>query len=220
MRNVLLMLSLVATALGFSPLVSADVSDYEVSREVVERTMADLVKLMSEAELPEDMAGRQQVIRDLIGQNMEPVMDFKRIVKRVMGKHFAGASKEQRNAFLNAFRSSLVNTYGKYLIDSDLRAIAEKLRYQVLPLGRQRSEGRSAVNSIIAYDGNQYEVTFSMYFNPQASQWLMENIIVEGINLGINYRTQFDRLMLSYQGDYDRVINEWASVDDQEVAAK
>jgi len=214
MRKLCLTLGLGLAFLGCSLSSQADEGGtYQVSREVVERTMADLVKLMREAEPPADEAGRQQLIRELVERNLDPVVDFKRIVKRIMGKHFADASKEQRNNFLDVFRNSLINTYGKYLLDSDLRALAEKLHYMVLPLGRQRREGKSSVNCIISLEGKEYEVVFSMYYNKQAKKWLMENMIVEGINLGINYRTQFDRLMVSYNGDYDRAIAEWSTVD-------
>ena len=205
----------------FSPsLLAADDNErYEVSREVVERTMADLVQLMREVDIPDDEDKAKELQRGLIEQNLDPVVDFQRIVKLIMGKYFAKATKEQRNKFLDAFRLSLVNSYGKYLMNSNLEELANKIQYKVLPLGRQLRPGRSSVNTLISIEGDPVQITFSLYYNPKKEQWLMENMIVEGINLGINYRAQFDRMMVSYNGDYDQVIEQWA-VSDSEVAAQ
>ncbi len=41
-------------------------------------------------------------------------------------------------------------------------------------------------------------------------QWKVVNVIVNGINLGLTFRNQFDQAMRDHNRDYDAVINGWS----------
>ena len=52
-----------------------------------------------------------------ISDAFSPIVDFKRIARNVMGKHYNSSTISQREKFTEAFRASLLNTYSKTLIE-------------------------------------------------------------------------------------------------------
>ena len=185
--------------------------------EAVEKYIAELVDLLQHTKLSEDNQEANQQVHQLLEENFIKVVDFKRIVKRIMGKHFAKANKEQRNQFLDVFKQSLVRSYGKFIINTDLQVLANKLQYQVLPVGKSRQKGRANVTVVFKVDDKSYEAVHAMKYNSSSKLWLLENLVVEGINLGINYRSQFDRMMTRNKNDYDKVISEWSGADQKRL---
>lgn len=43
---------------------------------------------------------------------------------------------------------------------------------------------------------------------------MVENVIVNGLNLGKTFRSQFDQSVQQYGGDFDLVIDNWSSALD------
>ena len=52
-----------------------------------------------------------------ISNAFSPIVDFKRIARNVMGKHYKVSTDSQKERFSKAFRTSLLNTYSKTLIE-------------------------------------------------------------------------------------------------------
>jgi phospholipid transport system substrate-binding protein len=60
-------------------------------------------------------------------------------------------------------------------------------------------------------------VFFSLYQGKEGN-WLVENVIVNGLNLGSTFRTQFEQSAQQYGGDLDQVIANWSSEIEVETA--
>ena len=43
------------------------------------------------------------------------------------------------------------------------------------------------------------------------SQWKLTNLIIDGVNLGLVFRTQFASAMSTHNGDMNQVIEKWLS---------
>jgi len=41
-------------------------------------------------------------------------------------------------------------------------------------------------------------------------RWLLRNVIINGINIGLQFRSQFNAYMQKYRGDIDLVIENWS----------
>ena len=153
--------------------------------------------------------------RELVRQELVDLVDFKRITRLVMAEYFEQATREQKYAFLEVFRNSLINTYASGITLYDGQQI------RVLPLedGDVRA-GRARVRTeLAANDGRLVPVYFSLYQNPEGA-WLVENVIVNGLNLGKTFRAQFQQSMQQY-GDIDKVIANWsAELDVEQEKAK
>ena len=52
-------------------------------------------------------------------------------------------------------------------------------------------------------------MTYSMYRNSEG-KWLMENVIVEGVNIGLAFRDRFSQEMEENRGQIQVVIDGWS----------
>ena len=55
--------------------------------------------------------------------------------------------------------------------------------------------------------GNSYEIAYTML--QTEGEWQMQNMIVDGVNVGLTYRNQFDSAMATNNGKPEQVISNW-----------
>lgn len=139
----------------------------------------------------------------LVDDSLEDIADFRYIGASVMGRYFRNASPEQRSRFVNTFRQTLIDTYAKGLVTFDYRDI------RVLDSQGASSGDQASVDmEVVGTSGQVYPVSYSL--RKSDGQWKVVNVIVNGINLGLTFRNQFDQAMRNNNRDYDAVINGWA----------
>ena len=148
----------------------------------------------------------------LVDKQLGKLVDFKRIARHVMAKHFRRATSEQKVRFLSVFRSSLLNTYAKGLWEFN------NYKVNVLPLkdGKQTQRNTQVSFEVITSSGQVFPVTQSLFYNPKSNQWMVQNVIINGINMGLLFRDQFARLVSTHNGNLDAAITGWSS----EVSSK
>ncbi|MFL1464704.1 phospholipid-binding protein MlaC [Marinobacter sp. HN1S83] len=139
-------------------------------------------------------------------QELREFVDFRRIAARVMGRYARQTSPEQRDEFVEKFKRSLFDSYAQALVSADDFSI-EVLGAEI---NANNSERASVQMEVQTSGGNRYPVTYSMYMNGDG-RWMMENIIVEGINIGLAFRDRFAQEMEKNAGKVQAVINGWDS---------
>ena len=149
---------------------------------------------------------------------MNKVVDFESFARGVMGP-YAGAqryqaltSEQEKNdfrariaRFSETFKHGLVETYAKGLLKFDGQKI------ETLPphKGDDVASGSVAVlQNIYGAADKPYVVQYSMRRN-RDGVWKLQNVIIEGINLGQTYRSQFAAAADHYHGDLEQVIANW-----------
>ena len=139
----------------------------------------------------------------IISNAFSPIVDFNKIARSVMGKHYKEASVVQKNKFSEAFRSSLLNTYSKTLVEFQNEKII------VLPPEKvSKRPDRAKVYIEIPTSTKKYKGTYSMYLDENAD-WKIINIYIAGIDLGRTFRSQCYSLMERNSSDIDLVIKKW-----------
>lgn len=196
---------LLLLSLAFFGSVSASTSEADGAtdvRQVVEQNVASMLQVY-ETEKVHFESDPQRFYRSM-DDAISNIVDFKRIAARVMGKYARLASKEQRGQFTQVFKDSLFNTYTKTLVESG------KFKINVTKAElNSRSDARASVDmDVISDSGNVYPVTYSMYKNKEG-QWLMENVIVFGVNVGLAFKDKFEAQYRASKGDITAVINGW-----------
>ena len=153
----------------------------------------------------------------IIKQTVMPVFDFGRIARRIMAKHFRKASKEQFFEFAVVFRQSLVNTYVRAFLATDYQSLLQNTYFEIgEPKYNERNQYRAIVPMELRVANIEpIAISFTMYFNKGKDTWLAENIIVEGVNLGLTYRNQFDELMAQNNDNIDQTIKAWRAQAEQ-----
>lgn len=143
-------------------------------------------------------------LKEQVDESLEEVADFRYIGASVMGSYFRNASPEQRSRFADVFRQTLIDTYARGLVTFDYDEI------RVLDDQRpQREEDRASVAmEVVGTNGDVYPVNYSLRLSD--GEWRVVNVIVNGINLGLTFRNQFDQAMRDNNRDYDAVIESWS----------
>lgn len=143
-------------------------------------------------------------LKKLVDESLDEVADFRYIGASVMGKYFSNATPEQRSRFADVFRQTLIDTYTRGLVTFDydeLRVIDDQRP--------QRYDDQTSVEmEIVANNGDVYPVSYSLRLSD--GDWRVVNVIVNGINLGLTFRNQFDQAMRDNNRDYDAVIRNWS----------
>jgi len=136
---------------------------------------------------------------------LAPVVDFSYIARGVMGGYAKQASSEQRERFSEVFKYGLVSTYAKGMASYADRQIA------IVPpkteIGGRKSI--SVAQEIRGPDGVN-RVSYTMKLNREGD-WKLVNVVLNGINLGITFRTQFYQAMKKSSGNMDLVIADWSA---------
>lgn len=145
------------------------------------------------------------VLYQALSAALEPYVDFRYISARVMGgRYFRAASPEQRSRFAGVFQSTLVETFGRGLMSFDYREFDLQFRETA-----SRHEDQDNVElEVVADDGQRYPVVFTL--RKSNDEWKIINLIVNGVNLGLTFNSQFDRAMRENRRDFDRVIDNWS----------
>ena len=173
----------------------------ESSSDYVEKIHEDIVAVIiaKQGQYEEDP---EEFIK-AISLSLQPLVDFKRISRNVMGKYYKDANKTQIEKFNKVFKSTLLNSYSKTLAEfKDERIIVSKET-------KKSSKGnREKVFLQILTSTKVYPATYDMYLNDRG-QWKLINIVINGVNLGLTFRNQFYSLMKSESNDIDLVIEKW-----------
>ena len=137
-------------------------------------------------------------------ETLQEFVDFRRIAARVMGRYARQTTPEQRDAFVEKFKRSLFDSYAQALVSAEDFEIIVK-EATILP----QNEDRASVEmELISASGNRYPVTYSMYRTGD-DRWMMENVIVEGVNIGLAFRDRFAQEMEENRGQVQAVIDGW-----------
>jgi phospholipid transport system substrate-binding protein len=185
-------------------------SPAEEAAAKVEESTGELVQKLNEER--DTFYKDPEAFYAIMDSALTSVVDFERIALRVMGKYRRGASETQVTAFTDVFKRSMFRAYGKTLVETG--------EFKVNILGGEdnvRDAKRASVNlEVISSTGNKYPVVYAMYLNPQRG-WLLENVVVNGVNVGLAFRDKFEQQYNEFNGNIDSVVSNWspAIVDEQ-----
>lgn len=160
---------------------------------------------------------------------MDEVIDFDAFARGVMGTYASeqryqalpndaekAAFRERIQRFSNTFKRGLVETYAKGL----LKFNGQKIETLPARKGDDLASGRvSVLQNIYGSADKPYVVQYSMKRN-RDGDWKLQNVIIEGINLGQTYRSQFASAADQNRGDLEKVIANWRVEPQADVVSK
>lgn len=132
-------------------------------------------------------------------------IDFNFIARNVMGSYGKMASAEQRVRFAETFRSGLVETYGRGLIGYENQKIV-LVKAGKVDAGQRKLTVRQEIRSA----DTVYPLEYSMA-RKKTGEWMVVNVVINGINLGKTFRNQFVQSAQRSGGNIDQVISGWSS---------
>ncbi len=181
-----------------APLVSSQLSAQDFMQQVTTQLLHRLVN-----ERPAYTKDPALLFR-IVDENITPYVDYPTIARRVMGRFYRQASDAQRQRFVAQFKDSLIRTYGNGLASYDHERIS------VLPARAGATNTATAtVDMLITMNsGQNVPVTYELQRAGNGA-WMLENVVLNGINLGLTFRNQFASDVEQYHNDLDQVITHW-----------
>ncbi len=202
-RRLLTSIFLATLAFGSQANVLTEPQPAGSAEEAVVVATKDVLDLISSKQV----AGDENAVRLYaeVKELLDPIIDFDRFARSVMGVWYKKASPEQFETFSESFKWSLVKTYASALTEFHGGQV------RVVPVRGKRELNKALVATEIDWRGKTYSIVYDMRKKSEA--WQLVNVSVEGINLGLNYRSQFDSAMKGpkYGRDLDRVIAAWTN---------
>lgn len=181
----------------------------DVAPDILVSQATDALLLRINTATAEDKALGLSFYEHLVEQTVGPFVDFEKIARLVMGRSvYEEATAEQRVAFVEAFKRSLITTYAKGISTYDDQSITVS-PYQ----GIQTKNGISRAKvelQIQPKGGKPFPIIYSM-FQDEARGWLLENMHLDGVNVGSTFRNQFKQSLKDNGADIDRVISSWGA---------
>ena len=139
-----------------------------------------------------------------VDSTLGPFIDFKGFAKGVMAKYFRRATEVQKQQFAIAFRKGLIETYAKALVAFDSQKVIV-LKPTTSP---KRPDRASITLQIHSKSGPVYEVAYTLVVIND--DWKLRNLSINGINVGLQFRSQFAESMRKHKNNIDDVIAFWS----------
>lgn len=187
--------------IGFSSLSLAEMGPDELVKKTAEEVLA-IVKSDKDIQ-----AGDQQKIFALAEAKILPNFDFDRVSRLVLGRNWANATKEQQAQFQKEFRTLLLRTYASALSKYQNQTI------QYLPFRSQPDATRATVKTQILQPGGQ-PIGIDYTLEKGTNGWKVFDIVIEGVSLVTNYRSQFNN-EIRQAGGMDGLIQKIAEKNKQ-----
>ena len=132
----------------------------------------------------EIQAGDQKKVIDLIETKVLPHFNFSSMTGLALGTNWPKATAEQKRELMQEFRTLLVRTYASAL--SSYR----DHKFDFLPLRLKPTDTDVTVQVRVVQSGAQ-PVTIDYSMEKTAAGWKVYDVIVGGVSLVANYRTDF-----------------------------
>jgi phospholipid transport system substrate-binding protein len=121
----------------------------------------------------------------LIDEILLPRFDRRLAAQQVLAKHWRAASEEQRERFVSAFYSVLIQRYADGILEF------EHDRIEVLPFRGDLKRKIVTVRTRVDIEGGK-NVSVDYKMVPHDSGWIMFDVSIEGVSYIRNFRAEFD----------------------------
>jgi phospholipid transport system substrate-binding protein len=158
--------------------VAPDVLVKNVTTEVVELITKD----------KEIRSGSRAKLIDVIEAKVLPHFNFGAMTALAMGQSWSKAAPEQKKRLVEEFKTLLVRTYA-----SALAAYSEQ-RFDFRPLRARPTDTDVTVNVRVLQSGAQ-PVAIDYSMEKTAAGWKVYDVMVGGVSLVANYRTEFNAVV-------------------------
>jgi phospholipid transport system substrate-binding protein len=130
--------------------------------------------------------------REEVRAEAEKMFDFVELSKRTLGLNWNRLSQEQRKEFVELYKDLLEDTY----IDRITAYTNEKVEFsEAVPLSENTVEVRSHVQMRTGQVPIYYRA-----LNTEG-EWKVYDVVIEGVSLTANYRTQFREILINEPPD-------------------
>lgn len=149
--------------------------------EVVKQTANGVLERIKSEK--ENLQANPEQLYTLINELVIPNFDFISMSKWVLGKNWKVASDTQRTEFVEQFKTLLVNTYAKALLEYSDQEIV------FFPTEATDRPNLAVVRTELTGGAQPFPVAYRMY--QKNDRWRVVDVTVDGVSLVSTYRGSF-----------------------------
>jgi phospholipid transport system substrate-binding protein len=169
----------------FTVLVTFSVSAFaEPPLETIQTQVNKLLEVLSDPSLK--AASAKETKEKKIWTIVDTVFDYSELSSRTLAQHWKSFSPEQQKEFIHLFGKLLGNTY----MDRIMAYSNEKV---IFGKTAQLSDNITEVQSEIVTASKSIPISYRMILKD--SHWKVFDVVIEGVSLVQNYRTQFREIL-------------------------
>ena len=158
-------------------------------------------------------ADRAKDRRTAVRRVADDFFAFDETAKRSLGRHWQGRTPAEQREFVQVFADLLERSY---LTKIELYG-GEKIQY----VG-ESIDGDQAIVKTKIFTKQESEIPVDYRMLKRADKWLVYDVVIEGVSLISNYRTQFNKIIqtTSYQELVKKIKAKDAELLDEDSKAK
>ncbi len=154
----------------------------------IRQTVDDILDILADEALK--TSGRTQERRALIRQTVLKRFGFEEMARRSLGRHWRKISRVQRQEFVDLFSELLERSYINKI--ESYGGDKQQIQYTTETIDK---DGYAMVRSeIISARDLNVEIEYRLL--KRKMDWEVYDVVIEGVSLVSNYRTQFNKIIL------------------------
>jgi phospholipid transport system substrate-binding protein len=160
----------------------------------VKETVDAVIKILNDKELrqPENADARRKKIRETV----EKRFGFEEMAKRSLGFHWKDRTSVEKKEFTSLFTDLIEDSY--------IRKI-ERYEDERVVYTDEKIDGAYAIVRTKIFTTKETVIPVDYKIVKKGQEWEVYDIIVEGVSLVNNYRTQFNQIIRS--GSYEELVS-------------
>lgn len=169
----------------------------------VKKTVDEVVRIVASKELKKNPAKRRQALK----KSISTIFDYSEMAKRSMGKYWNMRTPAEKKHFTELFASLLENSYASKI---------ESYNNEKIVYIRDFVDGNYAEVKSKVVTPARDEFTLDYRLAKQNGKWMVYDVIIEGVSLVSNYRSQFNKIITA--NGYNKLVEKLQSKN-QELKA-
>ena len=138
-----------------------------------------------------------------LDKSTSELIDFRFMAKTVMGPYRKTATEKEIQKFTKVFKEQLLVVYGKGLLSFNFTKMVAGNREVI-----KSSQTKVSVKAEARKRNSRYPISYTMR-RKKTGQWMVTNIVLNGINLGKTLQKQFVKSADSKNGQIAAIIDNW-----------
>lgn len=169
--------------------------------EDVKKIVDEVVRVVADKELKKNDVKRRQSLKKAISG----IFDYSEMAKRSLGKHWTNRTATEKKQFAELFATLLENSYASKIESYN----NEKIVYiKEIPVDDEHAEVKSKV---VTAARDEFTLDYRLF--KQNGKWMVYDVVIEGVSLVSNYRSQFNKIITS--SSYDKLVKKLQSKNEE-----
>ncbi len=167
----------------------------------VKKAVDEVVRVVADKEMKKNESKRRQALK----KSISTIFDYSEMAKRSLGKHWKDRSAGEKKQFAELFATLLENSYAGKIESYN----NEKIIY----IKEYMDDDDHAVVKSKVVTAARDEFTLDYHLFKQEGKWMVYDVVIEGVSLVSNYRSQFNKIITA--NGYDKLVKKLQSKNEE-----